>query len=198
MRSRSKWQNQILEMEPNDQLELAELLTNELSLNEIALDPEDGYNKESSLKIRKLLEEYINNAKEEKERQNWSDTLNNLVLLSEGNQERIIKVVYKTLLEIMKEEDKRKRELKCKQEGHTFSEWDEINWTTTEPVWDAGWQGTIEVQHTVWKRECSYCGLKEESKEEPLEVKQAREAAERKEEAKQLRKKLRDLKQQSY
>ena len=85
----------------------------------------------------------------------------------------------------------------CEKEGHIFSEWKKVTWSTEEPVWDAGIRGYVKVEHENWKRTCSRCGFVETVKEEPAELVVARKEKNKKRRIKQLKAELRRLENES-
>lgn len=188
---KQQWHDIVVEMDPNDQIQLADILVSELSLNENSLDEEDRYDFSASKKVRSILEGFVQKAQNSKDRQKRMDMLNRILNLSPEYQERVIRVVCKMITEIMKEEDIKRRNSQCEQTGHTFDEWKTYSEKKGGYDRDSGCDRYWD--DVTWFRICNNCGYKETRKSEPQEVTQARKNVEKQGRIKQLRRELKNL-----
>lgn len=84
--------------------------------------------------------------------------------------------------------------IECLNEGHQFSKWKKITWTTQEQVFDAGPRGYVDVDHINWERMCTRCGFKETVEHEPQELIDARKEKSKQAKIKRLERELNRLK----
>jgi hypothetical protein len=82
----------------------------------------------------------------------------------------------------------------CSTEGHVFSKWKKIKYSTKEEYWDAGPRGYVDVEHVEWKRTCTRCGFEERIDYEPQELIEERLEKNKQAKIKRLEKKLEKLK----
>lgn len=189
----NKWIYNYSNLDPDNQLYVAEEIAKELKDNETTFN-EDEYEKEKSKIARRFFDSIINNAKQSEKLKKFADVFEKYENLSPSNRKKALNEVFKIIvkyLDIQEQEDKEKI---CQQEGHTFGKWRRITWTTKEVYWDAGLQGYVTVEHKRWQRECSRCGLIEEVEHEPQELIEEREAKKRKARIKRLERELKELK----
>lgn len=118
------------------------------------------------------------------------ETFNRFNNLSDANKQAFVNQVFDGLINYCNEIDKRaiseskeqelqiKREF-CENNGHDFSEWKKITYTTEEELGPSGIEelhlgvsGTHKVKHVEWQRKCKYCGYVQIAKEKPQEIKE--------------------------
>ena len=189
----NKWINDYSNLDPDNQLYVAEEIAKELKDNETTFN-EDEYEKEKSKIVRRFFDSIINNAKQSEKLKKFADVFEKYEKLSQSNRKKVINEVFEIIakyLDIQEQEDKEKV---CQQEGHTFGKWRKITWTTKEVYWDAGLQGDVDVEREKWERKCRRCGCVEEVEQEPLELIEERKEKKRKARIKRLERELKELK----
>ena len=189
----NKWIYNYSNLDPDNQLYVAEEIAKELKDNETTFN-EDEYEKEKSKIVRRFFDSIINNAKQSEKLKKFADVFEKYEKLSQSNRKKVINEVFEIIakyLDIQEQEDKEKV---CQQEGHTFGKWRKITWTTKEVYWDAGLQGDVDVEREKWERKCRRCGCVEEVEQEPLELIEERKEKKRKARIKRLERELKELK----
>ena len=94
---------------------------------------------------------------------------------------------------IFKQMDQEKREDKCKNEGHEFSEWEFYTWKEKVIGGDLGEHQEFMIDKKTWERSCTRCGFKEMTEIEPESVKAVRLEKEKTKIIKRLKKELKRL-----
>jgi hypothetical protein len=190
------WEDTIGNMNPDNQLELAEILIEKLRLNEESLDKSDNYDMEISNKLESILKKYASQIAVKIEKQKISNLLDRFASLSSINQKKIIDPVILHFLSVMEDAIKKDKILICGNEGHAYGDnsWKKNEWTTYETVRiDRQEVPNYPITHVNWTRVCSNCGFIEEATIEPLEVKEHKEKTEKQTRIKKLKKELKDL-----
>lgn len=82
----------------------------------------------------------------------------------------------------------------CLNEGHVFGRWEQVTWSTKEPIWNSGSKGYHNVEHTNWHRVCTRCGFVDKCEFEPKELIDERNAEIKNRKIKKLEKELKKLK----
>jgi hypothetical protein len=198
MRGKQKqyWRNAVADMDPDNQLELAEILIEELHLNGESLDGNDNYDLGMSDKLISVLEGYVSQTSDKIEKQGILDLINRFTGLSSDNQKKIIASVIPEFLSVMQSVTKKDKILNCGKEGHKYgdNDWEKHEWTTYETVCiDHQQCPDYPIGHVKWTRECPNCGFVEEVTTEPQAVKEQREKSEKQEKIKELKKELKNL-----
>lgn len=187
------WINNFKNLNPDNQLKVAEAIINELKDNEIILD-ESEYNKDQSKAIRNLFDKLKFSIEQRKESKKFATIIERFDSLSKSNKRKVIDELFKIIKKYYGIQEQETKKKICKEEGHLFGNWKMNSWTTKEVYWDAGSQGTIDVPHTEWYRTCARCGFIEKVKHEPQELIAARKEKQKEEQIKKLEKKLKELK----
>lgn len=176
-------------LDSNNQLEIAEIIIKELELNEYSLD-DDEYDKKKSKLLKSLFDKYIKKISNKAELLQVQQTFNRFNNLSDEDKQVFVNQVFDSLVNYCDEIDERtiseskeqelqiKREF-CENNGHDFSEWKKITYTTEEELRPSGIEelhlgvgGTHKVKHVEWRRRCKYCGYVQTTKEKPQEIKE--------------------------
>lgn len=189
------WENIVVNMDPDNQLELARVLIKELHLNEDSLN-ENEYDMSLSIKLRSTLEEYAKQETNKIEGEKLLNILDRFIGLTLGNQKKIIDSVVPCFLSVMEEVIKNDKILHCSKEGHAYGDnsWKRNEWTTRETTYiDHQKVPDYPIEHVNWTRQCPNCGFIEETDIEPLEAQKQREGTEKQARIKELKSELRDL-----
>ena len=174
---REKWENQIGNMNPENQLELAEILVDELGLNEDALDEKDNYDKESSAKFKMMLEQYIEDCSSKKELENAAKMLEKFSILPQEEKKEIVLEIGESIVEYLNEVEITKKRNLCTINGHDFDDWEKgSRYVKGEDYYDrdSGSMRNSSYSYPIWTRNCSSCDYSEEVTQEPEEVKNLR------------------------
>lgn len=92
MVNKKKWINNYNNLDPENQLLVAEAIAKELRNNEMAFD-EHEYDKEKSRIIRKFFNTIRNNIKQSEQLKKYTDIFERYESLSQGNRKKVIDVV---------------------------------------------------------------------------------------------------------
>ena len=193
MVNKSKWIYNYYDLDPDNQLVVAEAIANELKDNEMTFD-EDEYDKEKSRIVREFFNSIRNNARQSEELKKFADIFERYESLSQDNRKKVINEVFKIVVKYLGIQEQEDKEKIYQQEGHTFGKWKKRTWTTKEVYWDAGPQGYVDVEHEVWERTCSRCGFVEKVDYEPQELIDERKEKNKKARIKRLESELKRLK----
>lgn len=196
MLNKGKWISSYKNLEPVNQLVVAQIIMQELKDNESLLN--DGeYNVNESELVRNFFEKNESILSQNQKIFDTMKVLEKYNNMSQKNKEKVIKEIVKIVKKydtIQEQEDKEKI---CLNEGHTFKKWKKITYTTKEVFWDAGPRGYIDVENNVWKRTCSRCGLVETVENEPQELIDERKEKAKKAKIKRLERELEKLKKEN-
>lgn len=193
MLKKDKWINNFKDLDPKDQLVVADAIKEELSFNEKVLD-DDEYDKVQSENIAEFFNLIKSNIKNTSTLNNFKKLIKKYDGLSLDNKRKVMDEFLLILTKYSKIQEQEDKEKICLNEGHTFKNWKKITYTTKEVFWDAGPRGFIDVEHNVWKRTCSRCGLVETVDNEPQELIDERIEKNRKARIKRLEQKLAEAK----
>ncbi len=189
-----QWIYNFNSLDPNQQLEIAKALVEELKDNERYLDAEDEYNNEMSQAVRLFFNRMVKNANTKQELKDLQTTLSCFQSLSPERQSKVIESIVSSIQHYYGIQEHEQRERICQSEGHVMGEWEYHSWTTYEDtVIDHQQVHGLECHHEEWTRTCKRCGFKEKSKIEPEEERTKREEIEKQARIKKLEKELRVL-----
>ena len=189
MVNKNKWIINFNNLEPKNQLLVADAIIEELIENERIFSKEE-YDKEKSEIVRDFLKSIKLN------KNNLSNVLEKYENLSQKNKEKIVNDIFEIILKYLEIQNQEDKEEICQKEGHTFGKWKKITWITKEVYWDAGPRGYIDVEHNRWERTCDRCGFIEKSDDEPQELIDARNEKKKKAKIKKLERELKKLKEE--
>ena len=190
----NKWLDNFVDLEPEQQLEIANAIFEELIDNEDAFG-EDGYNTELSESVRGLIDRFIFENKNKKDLKKVQEILKHFKELSVHKKEKVITELESLVDKYYKKEIQEQKEHICQNEGHIMGEWEKSEWTSYEDGWiDHQYVYGIKCHHEGWSRICERCGFKEAVTEEPEEVRINREEQEKQQKIKRLEKELNELK----
>lgn len=194
MREKKKWVNDFENLYPEQQLEVAEAIVNFFEKHPYTFLPNDRARVNNASIILKIL---LAIASSQKSVSGDGTVLERFEKLSPENKDAAIGRILEVIASYAAAQDLEERKRICETSGrHVFGEWFKKSWTTTEPVWDAGLQGSVKVPHQEWRRVCTRCGYKETSKKEPQELIDARKEAARQKKIGQLQRRLDRLKRE--
>lgn len=195
MVKKNRWVNNYSNLEPDDQLIVAEAIVTELGDNENLLDPEDEYNNEKSIIVRKFFELIKQKAKLSQKLKKYEEVFDKYESLSEKNKMKLFDEIYSIILKYYGIQEQENKEEICKQEGHTFSKWKHYKWTEyIDTVIDHQHVHNYPIEHENWERTCSRCGFVEEVEHEPQELIDERKEEDKKARIKRLERELKKLK----
>ncbi len=192
----NKWIYNFNSLGPEDQLKVADAIIEELRDNESTFDTSE-YDREKSKLVRNAFETFISIPAQNEELKSNIELFKRFDSLSVDNKNKVINEIFKIIKKYLEIQEQENKKMMCEKEGHIFSEWKKVTWSTEEPVWDAGIRGYVKVEHENWKRTCSRCGFVETVKEEPAELVVARKEKNKKRRIKQLKAELRRLENES-
>ena len=193
----SKWVYNFKDLDPDNQLKVAEGIMQELKDNETLLDEEDGYDKEKSHVVRVFFAKMIAHEKDVQALRHLNEQIQAYDRLTPANKMAFCDGVLNLIDEYIDKQVQEEKEAICKKEGHTFGHWQQEEWTTYEnvsvdyqvlPIFDS------PVNHKQWVRTCKRCGYQEETVHEPKSVAASRRRRENTERIKALEEELRQLK----
>ncbi len=203
--NKKMWADRFYDLEPEDQLELAKMIIEELDLNvevykeDVEVDCLDdwpeGYDIEGSRNTEDAFRRFMATMETKSELESAKHALLGYKNLSKESKEivhnELIDVINEQL-EIKEQEDK---EAVCRCKGHNFTKWKHNTWTTYEDGWiDHQFVNGMPSEHEDWTRTCTRCGYEEESKTEPKKVREERIQRENNERIEELEKELNELK----
>lgn len=194
MINKNKWIYSYNNLNPDSQLEVAEVIANELKDNEITFN-ENEYDKEKSKLMRVFFNSIINNAKHQEELKKFADIFEKFESLSQNNKRKVINETLEIVVRyILMQEQENKKE-SCEHEKHIFNEWSHNKWTEyIDTVIDHQYVHNLTVEHENWQRICSRCGFIETVEHEPQELIDARKEKNTKLRIKKLESELKKLK----
>lgn len=185
--------NRIMDLDPNEQLIIVELLIEELGLNNETFSEEE-YNLKKSNQLRSNLEILVQNIKDEIQKEKLMSFISKISELDKWNQQILVKKLIELIIKLQEEQKQHLLINECAKNGHIFSEWKKLEWITQEYVGDLGSMQLIDVKNIAYERVCERCKYVEKSLEEPQEVREKRLEEDRQIEIKKLEKRLRELK----
>ena len=202
-----QWIYNFNSLEPNQQLEIAKALVEELKDNERYLDAEDEYNNEMSQAIRLFFNEMLKNDNTKQYLKALQTTLSCFQLLSLEKQSKVIESIVSSIQHYYEIQEHEQKGSICQREGHLFDEWRKVEYKNSRRInskdnssYDHNGYLQSYTTHTYenydeiyWIRTCERCGYSEKSLQEPKEVIEKREEEEKKTRIKKLEKELRDL-----
>ena len=203
-----QWIYNFNSLDPNQQLEIAKALVEELKDNESYLTLEDEYNNEMSQEIREFFNKMIKNANKKQDLKALQTTLSSFQSLSPEKQSKVIESIVSSIQHYSKIQEQEQKESICQREEHIFNEWKKVKYTkihhidsTDNSYYDHNGYLRNYTTHTYedyadicWERTCKRCGYSEKSMQEPKEVIIKRKEDEKQARIKKLEKELRDLK----
>lgn len=197
MRSNQKeyWKNAIRQMDPNNQLDLTNILIEELELNEHSLDETDGYDMEMSHQLRLILERFSREKNSKIEKGKVIDLLARFNKLPSNLQKKVIDDIGEDFINSIEKAIKEDNITKCSENGHAFEnvKWDIFEWTTKEEGYQDRQTFMYDLKHTMWGRKCPKCGFIEESDFEPKELYEKRIAKEKQAKIKELKLQIKEI-----
>lgn len=195
MVKKNRWVNNYSNLEPDDQLIVAEAIVTELRDNENLLDLEDEYNNEKSIIVRKFFELIKQKAKLSQKSKKYEEIFDKYESLSEKNKMKLFDKIYPIILKYYGIQEQENKEEICKQEGHVFDKWKKSTWIEyIDTVIDHIHVPKFGVEHKIWERTCSRCNLVEKTDYVPEEVITERKEKNRIRKIKRLEKELQELK----
>lgn len=203
-----QWIYNFNSLDPNQQLEIAKALVEELKDNERYLDAEDEYNNEMSQAIRLFFNKMVKNANTKQDLNALQTTLSCFQSLSPERQSKVIESIVSSIQHYYEIQEHEQKEGICKREGHLFDEWRKVEYKNSRHIdskdnsyYDRNGYLRSYTTHTYedydeiyWIRTCKRCGYSEKSLQEPKEVIEKREEEEKQARIKKLEKELRNLK----
>lgn len=158
----------ITKAEVNEQIEIAELLINELLINNECFE-KDEYDYEKSYEcIDNLttLTQKIKNKIEVRKIKTLRKRFNNL---SKSKQKLLLNELIKLISNI--EKGFINQNSKCREEGHDFCEWEERMYITELLNRDDDNNKSFKcVQKNYWIKKCKRCGYEQKLEKEPSEI----------------------------
>ncbi len=203
-----QWIYNFNSLNPNQQLEIARALVEELKDNERNLNAEDEYNNEASQTVRMFLNKMVKNANTKQELKALETTLSCFQTLSPERQSKVIESIVSSIQHYYKIQEHEERERICQQNGHLFDEWEKVEYKTSRqinskdnsyydynPYRISYKTNTYEYYDEIyWIRTCKRCGYSEKSLQEPKEVIEERKEREKQARIKKLERELSNLK----
>ena len=141
--------------------------------------------------LNELLK-FIDNM-EDKDKAKFEEIVEKIKDLDYKHKIKLLKTIGSDVNRILKQIEQKKIEEKCKNEGHTFSEWKYFIDKKTVVGGDLGDRQKFMIDEKRWERTCLLCGFKEIVYKEPECVKNIRLKKEKQERIKQLKKELKSL-----
>ena len=192
MEKKERWLSKFEELEPEEQLEVADFIREELDLNvEIAEDEGEEYNILYSRKEEDFFEKFIYSLKANNIAKKNLDTLKKFDSLNEKNKKKVILELSKIISKYLYLEEIDNKKKICSNEGHDFTKWTTNKWTTSEYFMED--HREHDVEHIAWIRSCKRCGYVESVEEEPQELIDARNEKEKQIKIKELKQELKKL-----
>ena len=203
-----QWIYNFNSLDPDQQLEIAKAVVEELKDNEELLDAEDEYNNEMSQAIRLFFNKMIKNANTKQDLKALQTTLSYFQSLSPEKQSMVIDSIVSSIQRYHEMQVCEQKESICQQEGHTFDEWRKVENkrfrdidSRNDNYYDRnGYERKYSTQsyekydEVYWIRTCKRCGYIEKSLQEPEEVIEKRKEEEKQARIRTLEKELRELK----
>lgn len=187
MINKNKWIYEYLDLNQNSQLEIAEAIIRELSINE---SDEKDYDEKKSNKLKNLFYKMKLNIEHNKELKIFDKYEN----LSDKNKNKVIHEMVVAISKCLSIEEKEEKEKICEQEGHLFTNWEKEELTTyMESVIDHD-TITYPEKHIIWTRKCNRCGTIDKVYNEPQELIDERKDKNKKKKIKRLENELKKLK----
>lgn len=189
-------------LEPGEQLELANELVNELSLNKSILE-DNEYDKAKSDDLSKSLNLLINTLQDDIKKTKLLSLISEVQELPSEYQGKLFTRLINLIHKLQKEYRQELILNECKNHGHIYTPWKEIKYERREenPALHSrdyhvpkGME-YIWVKYTKWERTCSRCHCTESVNQEPAELREIRLENERQREIKKLEKRLSILKE---
>lgn len=182
-------------LNPDEQIEIAKLLSDELYQNNQAYNCDANYNHKLADHIIYMLEIYISSSKKKQLINELHTMMEKFKQLPKEKQERVAKAAFNTIKKIEQEEKQKIAELTCKEQGHVFEGkykgWTDHSFTRLETINYDHQIFEAPVEHKIWKRTCTRCGYEEVLKDkEPEIVTKAKKEAARKRRIKELQDEL--------
>ena len=203
-----QWIYNFNSLDPDNQLEIAKALVEELKDNERYLDAEDKYNNEISQTLRLFFNKMIKNVNTKEELETLQTTLSYFQSLSPERQSKVIESIVSSTKHYHEMQELEKKKDVCQQEGHLFGEWERVEYNKSRRV-DSKNQSYYDnngylhnyktdtyedYNESYWLKTCKRCGYSEKSIEEPEEITQKREEEKKQARIKRLEKELSRLK----
>lgn len=160
--------NELIDMEPNDQLEFTKSLLDNLYFNEISQDKTDNYNIVASKELREIITDYAYSLEDKIKKDYIVDMLNKLKNLSSSSQEKVMHAIFPDLLDSIEEMEEFENITKCGEKGHQFNN---SGWIKTEWIDKKDFEENKFFLNVKWTRECTNCGYIETSYINPMEIK---------------------------
>lgn len=194
MDKKEKWLERFEDLEPEEQLEVADFIKEELGYNVLLIE-EDGddfeYDILYSEKVADFFEKYIDCLNKKKEAEETLKIIGRFDNLKNANKKKVINELSKIITKYSYVEELEKKKKICSKEGHDFGKWETRKWTKSEYIMDA--HREYDVEHYEWVRSCKRCGYVETVEKEPQELITAREEAHKKRRIKELKQELKEL-----
>ena len=192
MDKKERWLSKFEELEPEEQLEVADFIREELDLNvEIAEDEGGEYNILYSRKVEDFFEKFLYCLKADNIAKKNLDILKKFYSLNEKNKKKAILEFSKTISKYLYLEEIDNKKKICKNEGHNFTKWTINKWTTSEYFMED--HSEHDVEHIAWRRSCKRCGYVESVEKEPQELIDARNEKAKQNKIKKLKQQLKKL-----
>ncbi len=190
-----KWVKGFSDLDPDNQLIIAEKILEELELNESTFEA-DEYDLYASKELSEMFFDLIRDLTDKTQDTVNVGRLRRFKNLSHENQVAVLKEmidIIDTHLELQDIEEKREI---CNVEGHQFTRWSHNEWDTLETAYFTDHQvvENCPVHHENWYRTCKRCGYVETSDKEPRSQAQSRRNQEKKERIALLEEELKRLK----
>ena len=179
--NKKMWVDRFVDLDPEDQFDIAKLIVEELGLNEevyledVECDCLDdwpkGYDVEESKKMRETFAKFADAAQNKAELLNLRRAIEGYDTLSEKRKSIVHNKMLDAINNELLEQQYDDRKKICNKEGHLFTEWKHNTWTTSEDGWiDHQLVPNMEHYHENWTRECARCGYTEKTDKRPKRV----------------------------
>ena len=193
MKNIGTWIHNYNNLNPEQQLEVAEAIVKDLEANQYKYTQDD---KNKSNKVIIFLKKILESASQEKSITESEIIIRRFKKLSKDNRNKVLGEILHIIDSYIKKQNQQDKETICQREGHLFNTWTESTWKEKAVVWDAGPQGYAEVECHSWHRICQRCGFVEKVDSEPQELTDARKKKAEKARIRQLESELKKLKRQ--
>ena len=194
--NKDKWINSFNNLDPDNQLKVAEAIANELKDNESFLDKE--YDKTKSKSIRFYFENIISFLNRNKELESLLSIIKRFDTLTSNSKKKVIKDLANAIKKYLHIEEQANKERICKESGHVFDKWEKVTWTTYEDVMiDHELIHNYKCNNVDYRRTCTRCGFVERRNDEPQELIDERTKRNKQIRIKQLESELQRLKKEN-
>ena len=155
--------------EANEQIELAELLVNELIANNECYNIYE-YDIDKSYECIDDLTFFLDKIKNKIELRKIKKIKDRYNKLSKSKRKTLLKEIEKLLTNLETNVIK-KPNIKCRQEGHLYNEWEELRCISEQLKKDENENRKfIKCEEIYWEKKCKRCGYEQRLSSEPEEI----------------------------